>query len=152
MSVRKGYSSTSSLFTVLVDQHGEHTYVFLHKTGSDMPYRHQQFMWLTAWEGGLCKRNKFPPSMLLNLLALLDSYCSKSKNNIFKLTKGLIFLGTPHRGADLAELLKRVLEIGGIFPRKTVRKQFTSGKHLYQRSQLRFPIHPSRVDTNLLVL
>jgi hypothetical protein len=45
----------------------------------------------------------------LNVQAIINAYNEKSR--IIDNTKAIIFLGTPHRGADLAVLLDRLLRV-----------------------------------------
>jgi triacylglycerol esterase/lipase EstA (alpha/beta hydrolase family) len=62
--------------------------------------------------------------------AIINAYNDHSYTNIVKNTKAIIFLGTPHRGADLANLLNNVLTIS--FSKKIFVDQLRTNSEIIQ--------------------
>src|SRR5271166_2594835 len=72
------------------------------------------------------------PIFILSLTwqAIINAYNDHSYTNIVKNTKAIIFLGTPHCGADLANLLSNLLMIS--FSKKIFVDQLRSNSEIIQ--------------------
>ena len=67
---------------------------------------------------------------VLTFQAIVNAYNDPSYNNIFKNSKAIVFLGTPHRGANLANLLSNLLAIS--FSRRIFVNQLGSNSEMIQ--------------------
>lgn len=64
--------------------------------------------------GGLVvkKVTPFASGLMVDMLqAIIDAYNDRNYVTLLRNIKGIIFLGTPHRGANLAILLRRILTV-----------------------------------------
>ena len=67
---------------------------------------------------------------VLTFQAIVNAYNDPSYNNIFKNSKAIVFLGTPHRGANLANFLSNLLAIS--FSRKIFVKQLGANSEMIE--------------------
>jgi hypothetical protein len=73
---------------------------------------------------------RYLPFIWPNIQAIINGYNDKSYKSIIDNTKAIIFLGTPHRGADYAGLLNGLLQVS--FSSKDFVRQLRPNSELIQ--------------------
>jgi len=61
--------------------------------------------------GGLVVKKVHIDHLFSNEQAIIDAYNDRSYGRVLRNIKAIVFLGTPHRGSDLAKLLSNILSI-----------------------------------------